>query len=389
VRVLDASQVMAGPYCCSLLGDMGAEVIKVEKPAGGDDSRRMGPPFLGGESAAFLAMNRNKRSLALDLKQADGQALFARLAAQADIVVENYRPGTLAALGLGYADLSRDHSELIYCSISGYGQTGPERERGGFDLVAQGLSGLMSITGHPGQSPVKVGVPITDLNAGMYAAYGCLCAYIHRLQTGQGQWVETSLLEAGLAYTAWESAIFFATGQAPGPLGSAHRLAAPYQAFATADGFITVGAANQANWEKLAAALERPGLLADPRFADNPARTARAAELAEELAPIFAARPSAEWLARLDAAGVPAGPINDLPAIYAHPQVQARSMEVALDHPTAGRVRHIGVPVKLSATPGAIGRPAPTLGQHTDEVLAQLGLLPAEIERLRGQRVVV
>jgi crotonobetainyl-CoA:carnitine CoA-transferase CaiB-like acyl-CoA transferase len=389
VRVLDTSQVMAGPFCCLLLGDMGADVVKVEKPRGGDDSRRMGPPFLNGEAAAFLAMNRNKRSLGLDLKQPEGQALFRRLAAWADIVVENYRPGTLDELGLGYASLSADHPELIYCSISGYGQTGPERERGGFDLVAQGLAGLMSITGYPGQPPVKVGVPITDLNAGMFAAYGVLCAYIHRLKTGRGQWVDTSLLEAGLAYTAWESAIFFATGQAPPPMGSAHRLAAPYQAFRTADGYLTLGAANQANWEKLVAVVERPELSADPRFRDNPTRTAHAVELAQALEPIFAARPMAEWLARLDAAGVPAGPINDMAAAYAQPQVQAREMMVTLEHPLAGQVRHIGIPVKLSDTPGAIRRPAPTLGQHTDEVLSQLGLSADEIVGLRAQGVIV
>jgi crotonobetainyl-CoA:carnitine CoA-transferase CaiB-like acyl-CoA transferase len=389
VRVLDASQVMAGPYCCLLLGDMGADVVKIEKPRGGDDSRRMGPPFLNGESAAFLAMNRNKRSLGLDLKQPAGQDLFRRLAAGADIVVENYRPGTLDELGLGYASLSAEHPELIYCSISGYGQTGPERERGGFDLVAQGLAGLMSITGHPGQPPVKVGVPITDLNAGMFAAYGVLCAYIHRLQTGRGQWVDTSLLEAGLAYTAWESAIFFATGQAPPPMGSAHRLAAPYQAFRTEDGYLTLGAANQANWEKLVAVVDRPELLADPRFRDNPARTAHAVELAEALEPIFASQPTAEWLARLDAAGVPAGPIHDMAAAYAQPQAQAREMMVTLEHPLAGPVRHIGVPVKLSATPGAIRRPAPTLGQHTDEILRQLGLAADEIAGLRAQGAIV
>jgi crotonobetainyl-CoA:carnitine CoA-transferase CaiB-like acyl-CoA transferase len=380
---------MAGPYCCLLLGDMGADVVKIEKPRGGDDSRRMGPPFLNGESAAFLAMNRNKRSLGLDLKQAAGQDLFRRLAARADIVVENYRPGTLDELGLGYASLSAEHPELIYCSVSGFGQTGPERERGGFDLVAQGLAGLMSITGHPGQPPVKIGVPITDLNAGMFAAYGILCAYVHRLKTGRGQWVETSLLEAGLAYTAWESAIFFATGQAPPPMGSAHRLAAPYQAFRTADGYLTLGAANQANWEKLVAVIEQPALLADPRFRDNPARTAHAVELAQALEPVFAARPTAEWLERLDAAGVPAGPIHDMAAAYAQPQVQAREMMVTLEHPLAGPVRHIGVPVKLSATPGAIRRPAPALGQHTDEVLAELGLPAGDVAELRAQRVVI
>jgi crotonobetainyl-CoA:carnitine CoA-transferase CaiB-like acyl-CoA transferase len=388
VRVLDATQVMAGPFCCQLLADMGADVIKVEKPNGGDDSRRMGPPFLNGESAAFLAINRNKRGLALDLKRPQGQALFLRLAAWADVLVENFRPGSLEALGLGYEALSASHPELIYCSISGFGQTGPYRERGGYDLVAQGMSGIMSVTGHAGQPPVKVGVPITDLNAGMYAAYGILCAYVRRLRTGRGQLVDTSLFEAGLAYTIWESAGYFATGQTPPPMGSAHRSAAPYQAFRTADGHLTIGAANQANWEKLCQALGRPDLLSDPSFRDNPSRTTRAAQLAAELEKVFVTRPTAEWLELLGPSGMPAGPINDMAAVYADPQVQARGMVVALDHPAAGWVKHIGVPVKLSETPGAIRRPAPTLGQHTDEVLAELGLAPGEVRALRAAGVV-
>lgn len=388
LRVLDVSQVMAGPFCCLLFGDMGAEVIKIEKPTGGDDSRRFGPPFLNGESAAFMAMNRNKRSLALDLKQSEGQKIMRQLAARADVLVENYRPGTLEALGLGYADLSREHPELIYCSISGYGQTGPDRERGGFDLIAQGVTGLMSITGHPGQPPVKIGVPLADLNAGMYAAYGVLCAYIHRLRTGRGQWVDTSLLEGGLAYTVWESAIYFATGMIPPPMGSAHRLAAPYQAFRTADGYITIGAANQANWEKLCGVLERADLLTDARFRDNPSRTQNAAELAANLETIFVTRPTAEWLSVLEETGMPVGPVNDMAAAYAHPQVLARDMVVEIDHPTAGQVKNIGVPVKLSETPGRIRRPAPILGQHTDEVLSEFGFTAEDIAALRAARVV-
>ncbi len=383
VHVLDLSQIMAGPFCGMLLADMGADVVKVEKPGGGDDSRRMGPPFLSGESVAFLAMNRNKRGIVVDLKKPEGQALLRRLASRADVLVEGFRPGTLEELGLGCERMLSERPELIYCSISGFGQTGPYRERGGFDLVAQGMSGLMSVTGHPGQPPVKVGVPIADLNAGMYAAYGVLCAYIHRLRTGKGQLVDTSLFEAGIAYTIWESAQYFATGEAPRPMGSAHRLSAPYQAFPTADGHLTVGGANQSTWEKLCRALEREDLALDPRFRDNASRTTRAAELAAELGKIFSARPTAEWLARLEAAGVPAGPLHDMPAVYADPQARARGMMVEIDHPKAGRVKNIGLPVKLSGTPGAIRRPAPTLGQHTDEVLREAGLAAGEISELR------
>jgi crotonobetainyl-CoA:carnitine CoA-transferase CaiB-like acyl-CoA transferase len=388
VRVLDVSQVMAAPFCSLLLGDMGADVIKVEKPNGGDDSRRMAPPFINGESAAFLAMNRNKRSIVLDLKQDAGVNLFRQLAARADILIENFRPGTMESLGLSYAELSRNHPELIYCSISGFGQTGPYRERGGFDLVAQGMSGIMSVTGNPGAAPVKVGVPITDLNAGMFAAYGVLNAYIYRLRTGKGQYVDTSLLEAGIAYTVWESAIYFATGQVPLPLGSAHRLSAPYQAFRTADGYINIGAANQANWEKLCTALERRELVQDPRFRDNPSRTMRAPELAAELEETFAKRTTEVWMKLFDAAGMPAGPLYDLDAVYADPQVQARQMRIDLEHERAGRISHIGIPVKLSETPGAIRRPAPMLGQHTEEILRELNLDEAEIANLRKKSIV-
>ncbi|MBM3945313.1 MAG: CoA transferase, partial [SAR202 cluster bacterium] len=249
VRVLDCTGILAGPFCTMLLGDMGADVIKVERPGGGDDTRRMGPPFLGGDAVAFLMVNRNKRGIVLDLKSEDGIAVFRKLATQSDILVENLRPGAMKKLGLGYDDLKKENPGLVYCSISGFGGSGPYKDRTGFDLVAQGMSGVMSITGHPGAPPAKVGVPIADLNGGMYATYGILSAYINRLRTGQGQLVDTSLLEGALAYTVWESATYFATGQTPGPVGSAHRMTAPYQAFRTSDGYINIGAANQGTWE--------------------------------------------------------------------------------------------------------------------------------------------
>lgn len=387
MRVIEITQVMSGPFCGLLLADLGADVIKVEKPEG-DDSRRMAPPTLNGESAAFMAINRNKRGISLDLKTQKGQEILRNLAATADVLIENFRPGTMEGLGLSYSDLSTLHPSLIYCSISGFGQTGPYRDRGGFDLVAQAMSGLMSITGHAGQPPVKVGVPIADLNAGMYACYAILAAYIHRLKTGQGQRIDTSLLEAGLAYTFWESSIFFATGESPPAMGSAHRISAPYQALSASDGYLTLGAANQKTWERLCTAIERHDLLEDPRFASNPDRTLHQRELAAILEGVFATRTVAEWLLILDRAGVPAGPVYDMKQVYADPQVQAREMMVDVEHPKAGKTLAIGLPVKLSETPGSIRRPAPTLGEHTDEILLELGHSAEAILSLRGQRVV-
>ncbi len=375
---------MAGPFCGLLLADMGADVIKVERPGTGDDTRRMGPAFIGGEAAAFLAINRNKRSVTLNLKSDQGREAFRRLAGRADVLIENYRPGTLDGLGLGYDNLRPLNQRLIYCSISAFGQTGPYRERGGFDLVAQGMSGLMSVTGEPGRPPVKVGVPITDLNAGMYGAYGILCATIHRLKTGQGQRVDTSLLEGGIAYNFWESAQYWSTGEVPGPMGSAHRLSAPYQALRTKDGYLNIGAANQATWEALCEALGRPDLAADPRFKEPTDRRQHYQELATLLEAIFCQEPTAHWLELLERAGVPAGPIYDLSQVYRDPHVLARGMLAEVEHPTAGRIPQIGIPVKLSATPGRIARPAPRLGEHTDEVLAWAGYTPAEVAALRA-----
>src|SRR5215831_17850024 len=356
MRVLEITQVMSGPFCGLLLADMGADVIKVEKPQG-DDSRRMVPPTLKGESAPFMAINRNKRGISIDLKTDEGREVFRQLAARADVLVENFRPGTMDGLGLGYDELSTHHPELIYCSISGFGQTGPYRDRGGFDLVAQAMSGMISITGNPGEPPVKVGVPIADLNAGIYACYAILAAYIHRLKTGQGQRIDTSLLEASLAYTFWESAIFFATGDNPPPMGSAHRLSAPYQVFKAADGHFALGAANQANWHKLCEAIGRPDLLEDERFTTNGDRTTNQRELSAVLEDVFAAGPVEYWMAALGHAGVPAGPVYSIGQVYSDPQVLARDMSVEIEHPAAGSTRVIGVPVKLSATPGQIRRP--------------------------------
>ena len=388
VKVLDLTQIMAGPYCTMMLADMGADVVKVEKPNGGDDTRRMGPPFIEGESAAFLGINRNKRSIVVDLRSDEGRWIVMDMAREYDILVQNFRPGSLERMGLGYDQVRELNPAMVYCTISGFGGTGPYATRGGFDLVTQGMSGLMSVTGHPDSPPTKVGVPLCDLNAGMFAAIGILTAYINRLRTGQGQHVDTSLLEAGIAYTFWESAMYFATGEVPGPKGSAHRLAAPYQAFETSDGYVNIGAANQANWEKLCTAIEREELISDPRFVEPRDRINNLDELTATLERIFSQRSSEYWLNRLEDAGVPAGPIYNIEQVYEDPQVRARDMVVKTDHPVAGRTSNIGIPIKLSETPGRFQRPAPTLGQHTDEVLKQLGRSDDETAVLRSQGVV-
>ena len=381
VKVLDCTQFMAGPYCSLLLADMGADVVKVERPGVGDETRHQAPT-INGVAAPFLMINRNKRSLVLDLKAPEGQETFRRLVPLFDVVVENFRPGTLEKLGLGYKDLKPLNPSLIYCSISGFGQTGPYRHRGGFDLVAQGMSGIMSVTGIPDGPPVKVGVPITDLAAGMYAANGIMAAYIHRLKTGQGQLVDTSLLEAGVALTFWETGILWATGQSPGPMGSAHRISAPYQALRCQDKLITIGAANQVNWERLCRAIGREELVEDPRFLTDSLRRQHYQELAEELEATLSKRPAAHWLAQLEEAKVPSGPINTMAEVYADPQIQARDMVVELSHPTAGPIKSIGIPVKLSETPASIRRPAPLLGQHSEEVLQENGFSAEEVRRL-------
>ena len=382
VRVLDCSQILAGPFCSMLLADMGADVIKIEKPNGGDDTRRMGPPFIDTESAAFLAMNRNKRSIVLNFKEQSGVQAMKTLVKDADIVIENYRTGTMARLGLGYEELKNINPGIIYCSISGFGRTGPYANRGGFDLVAQGMSGLMSITGVPDSPPVKVGVPIADMNAGMFATYGILTAYINKLRTKKGQYLEISLLEAAIAYTVWESAGYFATGDIAEPLGSSHRNSAPYQALKTKDGHINVGAPNQSNWERFANAIERSDLVTRNEFKDNASRLVNRESLERELELTLTTKNSSEWLEVLEKSGVPAGPILNISEVWNDPQIEARNMKVTLDHPTAGKITNIGLAAKLYSTPGRITKPAPLLGEHTREILVDAGYSKKNIEDL-------
>ena len=375
--VLDLTQIMAGPFCTMSLADMGADVIKVEKLNGGDDNRRMGPPFINDWSAGFLALNRNKRSLAVDLRSEVGRIMFKRLVEKADALVENFRPGVMERLGLDYESLAAIKPSLVYCSVSGFGNSGPYAKKGGFDLVAQGVSGLMSITGHPDLPPAKVGVPITDISAGLLAANGVLCAYIHALKTGHGQQVDTSLMEAGVAYTVWESSVYFADGDIPGPLGSAHRVSAPYQALRTLDGYLNIGAATQPTWEQLCRAIGQESLIDDYRFLMPGDRKARQDELATLLEETFSTDTTGNWLKLLEDAGVVAGPIYNMDQVYKDPQVLARQMLVDLEDPELGTIHNIGIPVKLSSTPGQIRTRAPMLGEHSVVFLIENGFSQA------------
>ena len=386
LKVIELAHIMAGPACGLMLADMGADVIKVEKVPGGDDSRRFLPPDIDGESAAFMMMNRNKRGIAVNLKEPGGKKVIKRLFKTADVVIENYRIDTMDKLGLGYDDLIKENPGLIYCAISGFGRTGPYAERGGFDLIAQGMSGLMSITGEgPGRSPVKMGAPITDITAGILGAMAVSAAYAHKLKTGEGQKIDTSLFEAGIVHTYWQSAIGLATGVAPGPMGSAHPLNGPYQAFQTTDGWITLGAANQKNWLRMLDVLDAPEIADDPRFAENSDRMTFLKELEDLLGAIFAKHSTEDWLARL----VPAGPVLNVNEMHKDPQTVARDMVVEVDHAQVGPVKTLGIPVKFSETPGQVTSSAPVYGQHTREVLSEYGFDEGEIDTLVSAGAVV
>jgi len=388
MRVLELAQIMAGPTCGMMLADMGADVIKVEKLPGGDDARGYREPRINGVSAPFLMMNRNKRGIALNLKHAKGREVLLRLARDADVLTENYRRGTLEKLGLGYDVLAQVNPGLIYCAVSGYGLDGPLSGRGGFDLIAQGFAGLMSVTGEPGRPPVKNGNPVADVNAGILAAAGIAAAYAHKLKTGRGQIVDTSLMEAALQQTYWYAAIHFATGESPGPSGSAHLLTAPYQAFRASDGWINIGGANQSNWERIADVLGHPEWRDDPRFATNSARMENLPALTSRMDAVLATRTKAEWIERFDAAGVPVGPVHSIGEALAHPQTLARGMVVDLVHAQAGPTRALGCPIHFSETPTAITRSAPMLGEHTRQVLREHGYSDADVDALAAEGVV-
>lgn len=386
VRVLEFTQVMAGPFCAMLLGDLGADVIKVEPP-GGDTTRRMGKRQ-GMESTGYWAVNRNKRGIVLNLKDCRTQDIVRTLARQTDVVVENYRPGVMAGFGLDYDSLKQEQPSLIYASVSGFGSTGPYAHKGGFDLVAQGMSGIMSVTGEEGRPPVKCGIPVTDLGAGLFAEQAILAAYIHRLKTGEGQYIDTSLLEAGVALSVWESTQYFSTGGIPEPMGSAHRMSAPYQAIRCADGYINLGAANTRTWEKFAQAIGRPELLNRPEYAEDGLRVKNRHQLTQEIEAVTTQQPRSHWLAVLEEVGVPCGPISNYAEVFADPHIQARGMVQEMEHPVGGAVQVLGPAAKLSETPVRLARRSPLYGEHTAEVLAEIGCTQAEIQELEKAGVI-
>ena len=388
LRVLDLTRILSGPFATMTLADLGADVVKVEDPARGDDTRQWGPPFQGDEAAYFLSVNRNKRSIALDLKAPEGRRIAARLAASADVLVENFRPGTAARLGLGYPQLSATNPRLVYASISGYGQTGPYTGEPGYDAIAQALGGIMSVTGETDGPPVRVGVSTADLGAGMWALVGILAALHARHRTGRGQWVDVSLLDGQVAWLTYVAAGHFATGATPQRYGSAHPTIVPYQAFLTDDRHLMVAVGNDALWRRFAPVLGLDHLVNDPRFATNPSRVEHRDQLLPVIEAALATRSADDWAKLLAAAGVPAAPINTVDQALQHPQVLARGMVAELDHPTVGRLRAVSSPVKLSSHPPTVRTAPPAQGEHTDAVLGQMGYGPAAIERFRAAGVI-
>ncbi|WP_202946341.1 CaiB/BaiF CoA transferase family protein [Pseudonocardia dioxanivorans] len=388
VVVVDFTRYLSGPYCTMILADYGADVVKIERPGTGDESRHMAP-FVNGESYPSAMPNRNKRSLALDLSREEGRAVARDLVARADVVVENFRPGVMARLGLDYAAARALNPDVVYCSVTGFGQTGPESHRAGFDIIAQGMTGFLRMTGEPGGEPAKFGVAVNDLVAGMTAATAVLAAYIRRLREGGGQYIDVALVDAGLALTVWEAGAWWGNGEEPRPEGSRHRLNAPYQAFRTQDGYVTVGANNDRLWQRLCDdVLERPDLRDRPEYKDVRDRPRHVDQLTAELQEILSTRPTAHWVGALDRAGVPGGPVLTYSEALAQAQVAAREMVLDVTHPVIGPMHALGVPAKMSETPASVRTPAPLLGQHSREVLRGLGRTDAEIDALVADGVV-
>jgi crotonobetainyl-CoA:carnitine CoA-transferase CaiB-like acyl-CoA transferase len=388
IKVLDLSRALAGPYCTMMLADMGAEVIKVEMPGRGDDSRSWGPPFVEGESAYFISINRNKKSINLNMKSEKSMEIIHKLIKRSDVLVENFRPGAMERLGLGYERVKEMNPRIIYASISGFGQDGPYRMLPGFDQVLQGMGGLMSITGEPGGPPIKVGVAIADISGGMFAAYGIVVALYNREKTGRGQMIDVSLLDSQVAWLTYRAGAYLTSGEVPQPVGSGHPVIVPYQAFKAKDVYINIAAGNDQLWEKFCKAVGLEKVMNDPKFATNAKRVENREEIVKIISDLIVTRNGEEWLQIITDAGVPCGPIYTVDKIFADPQVLHRQMLKELDHLKAGKVKVTGIPVKLSDTPGEVETAPPVLGQHTQEILNELGYSDQDLEKLRQEKVV-
>ncbi len=388
IKVLDLSRALAGPYCTMMLADMGAEVIKLEMPGRGDDSRSWGPPFVEGESAYFMSINRNKKSITLNMKSDKSTEIIHKLIKQSDVLVENFRPGAMERLGLGYERVKEMNPRIIYCSISGFGQDGPYRMLPGFDQVLQGMGGLMSITGELGGPPIKVGVAIADISGGMFASNGILVALYNREKTGKGQMVDVSLLDSQVAWLTYRAGAYFASGEIPQPMGSGHPVIVPYQAFKAKDVFINIAVGNDQLWERFCKAVGLENVMNDPKFATNAKRVENREEIVKIISDLIVTRDGEEWLKILTDAGIPCGPIYTVDKIFADPQVLHREMVKELDHPKAGKVKVTGIPIKLSDTPGEVETAPPVLGQHTQEVLTELGYSDQDLEKLKQENVI-
>lgn len=380
LKVVDMSRILSGPYCTMILADMGADVIKIEPPQG-DDTRAWGPPFIESESSYFLSVNRNKRSLVLNLKKPEGKEILLDLVRTADIVVENFRPGTLDKLGIGYETLKAANERIILASISGFGQTGPYAKRPGYDIIAQGMGGLMAVTGEPGGSPLKAGFSLADVGTGMWAMTGILLALQARTHTGKGQWVDSSLLETMISWQTYLAGNYFASGRNPQPLGGAHSNICPYQVFEASDGYFNVAVGNDSLWKTFCRAMELD-LAEDPRFITNAKRVENRSQLIPILQDLFLTNTFRHWVELLDRAGIPSGPVYQLSDLYEDPHVLARNMLQTMQHPTIGEVKQVGIPVKLSDTPGGLVTPPPLLGQHSYAILSEMGLSAERIDEL-------
>ena len=387
--MLDLTRALAGPFCTLMLGDNGADVIKVEIPGTGDDTRKWGPPFIGEESAYYLSINRNKRSLTLNLQDAQAQEVFMKLAKDTDVVVENFTPGVMGRFGLDYDAVKAVSPKVVYCSISGFGQDGPYRNRPAYDQIMQGVGGLMSITGEPDGEPQKIGIAVTDIGAGMWSAFAIMAALHHREKSGEGQYIDISMLDAQVAWLTYQAAFFFANGEAPKRMGAAHPTLVPYQAFMCNDGkYINVAVGSERIWERFCKGMGREDLKDHPDYATNSVRVNNRGAIVSMLQEIFLTRPVTEWVEDLQAANVPCGPINDLADVFADPQVLARNMYLEMPHPTLGSIKQTGLPIKFSLTPGGLDRHPPLLGEHNQEILQSLGYSDADVQSLKDQSVI-